>query len=402
MFETRTLRRGLLHSLVGALVAGAVTGIAVFILGDFGELEMKILITTLSLTFFSVTSLCCTAVLERRRGGLLAVPGLVASVVGLGWSLAVIWPEWDSELMVKTLVILIILAFSFGQSCMLALPRLKAQLAWMFPVSLACIFSLAALLSLMIIFEWDDELLFRLAGVLGILDAGMTLAIPLVFKLTGKAPPEQVPLEGAAETGGLTIELSCPRCGRQGVYPLGAIECPECSLRIRVEVDEQSSVEKSPPRRGGRFQFSLRAILVAFLIVSLPLGWIGYRLDQLRRQAAVIEALAPLNPQVYYRYGNARGITISDPAKFDASLLEWLKELPDLESLSLSGVPITEDDVARLDGLSARGVYVYIESTRLTPESVEELKKTHPGWNISTTNTPPDVGEPATEPAASQ
>jgi len=384
MVDARTLRRALLVSLIGALAIAALTGIAMFILGDFGETEIKILVTTLSLAFFSVTSLACSTVLETKGGIRLAVPGLGVSLLGLAWSLAVIWPEWNSEPMMKTMVILVLFAFSLAQACLLALPRLKASLQWLFPAALACIFSLATLISLMLVFEWDDELLFRLVGVLGILDASATLAIPALYKLTGKAPLEAARPAGVVEGGDWRIELCCPRCGQAGVYPMGTIECPQCSLRVRVAVVEPVAAQEAGRGRSGRFQFSLKAVLLAFLVASLPLGWVGYRIEQLRRQAAVIKALTPMNPQVHYNFGNAIHIsfTAPDSSRFDASLFARLKELPKLRTLQLNDVPITDEDVVYLEGLNLQ--WMQMEgTTRLSAAAVERLTKAHPDWSIS-------------------
>jgi hypothetical protein len=346
-----SLRNVLLGSLIGALCLSAVVGIYIFVVGDFGETEIKILITTLSLAYFSVTSLGCTVVLERGKALWLTVPGLLASAWGFLWSLLMIWAEWDPDPAEKTMLILVLFAFSFAQSSLLALPRLPGQAAWIFPAALVCIFALAALLSTMLVFELEDEFLFRLAGVLGILDASATLSIPILHKLGGKAPAEELPRADHAQQRGWRVELVCPRCGHRGVYPAGLIECPHCSLALRLTV-----LDAAPPAGTARFQFSLRGILLVFLVAALPLGWIGFRLHQLRRQAAVVEALEPLAPKVLYRYGNLFWVSLeeADPDRFDPAMLARLKELPKLEHLSLSGLPITDGDLAYLRGAELR------------------------------------------------
>jgi len=342
--------KALLGSLIVALSLSALIGIYLFVAGDFGEMEIRTLITTLSLSFFSITSLGCTVVLERRRVFGLAVPGLVLSGVGLVWSLVMIWADWDTEFAGKTMVVLVLLAVSFAQSCLLALAPLRGRLRWVFFATVACIFTLAAVLSSMLIFELDDEFLMRLVGVLGILDTAGTLSVPILFRLGGRAPtePRRPPPPGEQAW---QIDLACPRCGHRGIHPVGAIQCPECALMIHVSVEEPvGQVAK------GRFQFSLRAMLLVFLLVSLPLGWVGFRIGQLRRQAAVVKALEPLAPRFHRRYGNVRWISFPDknPDRFDASLLARLKDLPKLENLDLSGMPIADGDLAHLRGTTLK------------------------------------------------
>ncbi len=360
--------KALLGSLIVALSLSALIGIYIFVAGDFGEMEIRTLITTLSLSFFSITSLSCTVVLERRRVVWLAVPGLVLSGIGLVWSLVMIWTEWDTEFAGKTMVVLVLLAASFAQSCLLAMAPLKGRMRWVFFATVACVFALAGLLSTMLIFELDDEFFMRLVGVLGILDTAGTLSVPILFRLGGKAPTEaRRPAQPGEQDW--QIDLACPRCGHREVHPVGTIQCPECSLVIHVSVDDPAKQAGK-----GRFQFSLRGMLLVFTLVSLPLGWIGFRIGQLRRQAAVVKELEPLAPRLHYRYGNLRWISFEDtkPDQFDPSVLARLKDLPKLERLDLRGMPIADAELAYLRG--ARLMRLDLADTPITDAGLAHLE----------------------------
>ncbi len=364
-----SLRRVLLGSLIGALALSALVGIYIFIVGDFGETEIKILVTTLSLSYFSVTSLGCTLARERERAIWLAAPGLALSGVGFVWSLLMIWAEWDSEVPGKTMVVLILFAFSFAQSSLLSLAPLKGRLFWVFVAALVHIFALAILLSVMLIFELDDEFLFRLAGVLGILDAAGTLSVPILYKLGGGRPAEKRPPEETVQDQDRQIDLSCPGCGHRNTCPVGLIVCPKCSLAIRVTVVETGN------HAGGRpFQFRLKTMMLVFLAVSLPLGWIGFRIGQLRAQAALAKQLEDLNLSLNYRYGNLYWVSFigTDADRFDASVLARLKRLPKLTHVDLQGMPITDDDLAYLEGMRLEAVY--LADTRITDAGLARLE----------------------------
>jgi len=240
-------------------------------------------------------------------------------------------------------------------------PRRAARLARGF-----C--ALAALLSTMLIFELDDEFFMRLVGVLGILDTAGTLSVPILFRLGGKAPTEaRRPAQPGEQDW--RIDLACPRCGHREVHPVGTIQCPECSLVIHVSVDD-------PTRQTGkgRFQFSLRGMLLVFALVSLPLGWIGFRIGQLRKQAAVVKELEPLAPRLHYRYGNLRWISFEDtkPDQFDPSVLARLKDLPKLERLDLRGMPIADAELAYLRG--ARLMRLDLADTPITDAGLAHLE----------------------------
>jgi MFS family permease len=51
-----------------------------------------------------------------------------------------------------------------------------------------------------------------------------------------------------------------------------------------------------------RFQFSFRALLVLVVVVSIPLGWFAWQLDQARRQKEAVLAITKTGAWVHYDY----------------------------------------------------------------------------------------------------
>jgi hypothetical protein len=231
-----SLKQVFLRTLIATVVAGALIGIYVFLFGDFGETEARILLTTLTISYFSVTSLACSAAFESRKAGQLAPVGLAVSMVGFLVFMPGIWVqdcEWEAY--GKLMLILGFLAFSIAQACLLALVPLGRSVRWIFFAVVAVIFTLASLISGMVVFDTDCEWCQRIAGVLGILDGCGSLVIPVLYKLGGTS--DETIGDGSLDR----IELVCPRCGRREIYAVGAIKCEKCSLRIRVEVLQGSS-----------------------------------------------------------------------------------------------------------------------------------------------------------------
>src|SRR5271166_2797774 len=88
----------LLSMIVGGLVLAAFVGIYVLLFGTFGQMEVKILLTTLSISYFSVTSLACAAAYEKRRNVLLSIPGIALSIAGFVLFLSIVWADlWRYE-----------------------------------------------------------------------------------------------------------------------------------------------------------------------------------------------------------------------------------------------------------------------------------------------------------------
>jgi hypothetical protein len=226
------LKQAFLYALIVALLASALIGIYAFLFGDFGWMEVKILLTTLSISYFSVTSLACAAAFEQRKGRVLAPIGLAVGVLGFLFFIPSIWAEWwESEMLGKSMAILAIFSFSFAQTCLLAIVPLTRPIRWVFVATAVTIFALAIYLSGMIVF---DEWFIRIAGVLGILDGCGSLLIPVLYKLGGKpvASIQSGPFD--------RMELICPRCGHRDTYSVGTIQCAECALEIRVEIADDS------------------------------------------------------------------------------------------------------------------------------------------------------------------
>jgi hypothetical protein len=162
------------------------------------------------------------------------------------------------------------------------------------------------------------------------------------------------------------VQLTCPRCGQQDVYPEGAIACTECGLAFRLAV-----VDSPPPVENRRFQFSLKSMLVVFTVVALPLGWIGFRLGERAEQAQAAEALQAHGANVHYRYGNVDMVTFSYANQFDAAVLAQLTKLPRLSRLSLRGIPLTDRNLRHIEHLGIESLD--LQDTRVTDAGMDSL-----------------------------
>jgi hypothetical protein len=239
MGNRHSIKRVLLYMVVGGLVLAALAGIYVLLFGTFGKTEQKILLTTLSISYFSVTSLACAAAYEKRRNGLLSIPGVALSIAGFALFLPSIWAEWfDSDTISKTTIILAIFSFSFAQACLLSLVTLERRVVWVYYAAVGAILALAAIISAMIVYD-EGGWMLRLAGAVAILDGCLSLCIPVLHRLGG-----QLVVPMTAETY-QQIELVCPRCGQGGRYPIGSIRCRRCSLviDIRIEADSHGPIQ---------------------------------------------------------------------------------------------------------------------------------------------------------------
>ncbi len=180
-----------------------------------------------------------------------------------------------------------------------------------------------------------------------------------------------------------------------------------------------------PPKRRW-FQFRLRTLLIAILVLSLPLSWFAVKLEKARRQREAVEALKGVGCQLCYGRGYTPSVvrwmptvlsggsvyvpTIlfgGDSELTDAGLrnihefreparitriyldrtdvtdagLENLKGLTNLKGLSLDSTQVTDTGLKHLKGLSHLEE-LSVLNTQVTPEGVKKLQQALPNCEI--------------------
>jgi len=107
---------------------------------------------------------------------------------------------------------------------------------------------------------------------------------------------------------------------------------------------EQSSATEKHERP--RFQYTLRALLVFMLLVSIPLSWLGGKLLRTRRLREAVEAIVRAGGRVWYApydesttferdfIADVTDVFVTESDFGDEAL--YLKQLPSLETLCLA------------------------------------------------------------------
>ena len=187
------LRRSFLWVMLGSLVASAAIGIVIFVVGDFGETQVRLLLTTLVIGVFSLMALASASALAIRDRWFLPLPkaGVAASIMAALVAIAMIWKlgefarrdGWDWRLLASLAVV----AFGAGHISMLTTLRLRLRLASIFRLAAM---SSAAAVAVLLIFgilvqpddTFDREAFVRLLGVLLILDVLANVSLLLLVR----------------------------------------------------------------------------------------------------------------------------------------------------------------------------------------------------------------------------
>lgn len=182
------LRRLFLKLLITSVVVSAVIGIVVLLVGNMqGLLEVRVLMTTLTITIVSVFGLACGASIELGRGKYLPIAGIAFSVIAGLMAFLIIWDILDDfETFIKSFLTATLLAAACSHLSLLSLARLDRRFSWTRITAVVCVALLCTILLYILWFEpvGDSDLIYRILGVLGILLAAITVVTPVLHKLS--------------------------------------------------------------------------------------------------------------------------------------------------------------------------------------------------------------------------
>ncbi|PTW91094.1 hypothetical protein C8A06_0806 [Microbacteriaceae bacterium MWH-Ta3] len=192
------IRRIVVWVIIVSLVITALIGIVTLLSGgEFGEIQGKTLLSTLAIAGYSITALCHLAIIGRDVRA-VGWAGIAASAVGLAAALTLVWwnyntYEWAEDLqnvymtITKVFAISTITAVSFAHANLMLLLS-NAPRQWM-RVALSSTLLMITLVAVMVFppiltdgefpGETVADVYWRLFGVIAILDALGTIALPV-------------------------------------------------------------------------------------------------------------------------------------------------------------------------------------------------------------------------------
>jgi hypothetical protein len=206
-------KRLFLYTLIASVSLSAVIAIGVILFGDLGSLEVRVLMTTLTVTAMSILGLACGAYFESGRGRVMPLAGIACAVIAAVMTFLIIWNVADdSTIFIKSTMTVTLLALSFAHLSLLSLARLDKRFAWSRIAAYLLIAGLDAILLWLMWFEpkGESEIVARTIGVLSILIAAVTVVTPVFHKLSSETKVDAVDAEIASLRARL-VELETKR-----------------------------------------------------------------------------------------------------------------------------------------------------------------------------------------------
>ena len=258
----RGYRRIAIVALVASLSITAVVGIVTLLSGDFGEVQGRVLGTTLLIAGASILALCHLSVVGRPVR-VVGFVGLGASAVALVIGLLLIWTPWydngggwPADLWRWFGITSIVAASLAHANLLLQLSgRRRRAVRIALAITLAAIAVVAVMLVLPLISDWaipggDGGEYWRWFGVIAIVDALGTIVLPVVALLVREQPAAstETPATGTTDAvGGPAFEGGPPAAsapdGPDGLDGLDGLEQRIARLTERTGLDRAALLE---------------------------------------------------------------------------------------------------------------------------------------------------------------
>ena len=226
--------------LIVSVAISAALGILAILTGSFGDFQMRIVLTTLTISAASIGALSAGALWEARGQKELPLLGIVLAVVAALLIITGIWFEPHSDQYWKFTASTGVLAAATSHACLLSLAKLAPRFAWARLVALTAVYALAVLIVITIYFEPTGDLGFRLIGTVSIIVAALTIMTPIFHRLS-RDDFSGTSGKDLASGRGLWATVTCPRCGAGQPNSLTETKCDKCGCRFVVKILAEGS-----------------------------------------------------------------------------------------------------------------------------------------------------------------
>lgn len=186
--------RAFLNAFIAFLALSALVSIVAILGGKFGEFEIKVVLSTITIAIASLCGLSCAAYGRKTGHHELSVSGVALALLSAGLIIGGMWTGADAGAYWKTTVVLSVLSVACAHFFGLALASLRPSHQWVLVMAGVAIFALAGIISVQILAEsWAEEGVLKLMAVVSILIAMATLTIPILHRM------DRAPAEGKGE-----------------------------------------------------------------------------------------------------------------------------------------------------------------------------------------------------------
>lgn len=182
--DYKALKEVSLKTFIGFLAVTALIAIASVLIGAFGDLELKILSTTFTISAASICAMCCAAFIEKRHATVLGLLGILLSVLAALMIITAMWAEINDTEYWRMAITMLVAAIAFAHAFLLTLPSLNTVYSWVQSAAVIFISILAVLILFAVWGDVESEGFYRLIAIAAIMVGLVTLVIPILRKMS--------------------------------------------------------------------------------------------------------------------------------------------------------------------------------------------------------------------------
>jgi len=235
-------KRIALWFLIASVGASALLGIIIVLAGTFSEIEVRIVITTLTISAMSICALAAGALWEKGQKKVLSMTGIVLAILAAFLILFGIWTKTNGEEFWKFSASVGLVAVATAHACLLALASLSRSFAWARVAAFVAVYALAIEIIYVIYQQPRGDTMARIIGATSIVVAALTIVTPVFHRLSRK---ESGPNESTEATQ-LAAQVSCPQCGSRQPNAPRQIQCENCGCRFVITILQAGSRPSQP------------------------------------------------------------------------------------------------------------------------------------------------------------
>lgn len=181
------MKKILLKILIIALAICGILGISIVILDLWNSVTIRVLFTTLFIFLFSIPSLCCSSLYEKKQKRIYSLIGLCICLFSCIYALMLLWriipfEIWDT-IHWKLIASSVILSISAGHLCLVAAIDSNDKSVNLIQ-KLTILFSIIIDIFFLTLIYTEFELPFQVLVILGIIIALGTIIVPILNKTT--------------------------------------------------------------------------------------------------------------------------------------------------------------------------------------------------------------------------
>jgi hypothetical protein len=226
-------KRVALWSLIVSVALSALLGILIVLAGSFSDVQVRIILTTLTISSMSICALAAGALWESKRRKFLSLAGATLAVLAALLFIGGIWTKTSNEEFWKFSASVGIVAVATAHVCLLSLARLAGAFALTRLIAFIAVYLLAGQFIYLIYWQPKGDTFVRIAGATSIIVAAFSILIPIFHRLNRNETAERT-----SDAAQLYPTISCPQCGANQPNSSSEIACEGCGCRFVVTIVE--------------------------------------------------------------------------------------------------------------------------------------------------------------------